>query len=298
MKPEIYAAKEGYKIVLGKAPVGDPKLKYRKEVERLAIDGGISSTGRRILGHRQKNLDLTQEEVIKIEEEVLRPYREYQQNLREYEEAFLEVTRHQHLNENIRDELKRLQQILNLRDEDVALIEQKVLHPEKTTTVAATRSVVENSNLASEKQDKYERYDDEDDEDEGYELEMMHQIVYKSLPSISHGAFRDPAFPPTYQPVTLRVPHNPLLQPTYPSQIQKNPNTSPARYPYQSGSNRANRNDENNSLIIFLVVVLLSVGLCIVFNDSCSNSSWFSDFLLGVPGTPVRDSACSLRKIF
>jgi uncharacterized caspase-like protein len=34
MKPEIYTVKEGYKIIIAKVPIGDPKLKYRKEVER------------------------------------------------------------------------------------------------------------------------------------------------------------------------------------------------------------------------------------------------------------------------
>nr|WP_322660675.1 caspase family protein [Dendronalium sp. ChiSLP03b]MDZ8206270.1 caspase family protein [Dendronalium sp. ChiSLP03b] len=33
MKPEIFAVREGYTIRLAKAPVGDPQLKYRKEVE-------------------------------------------------------------------------------------------------------------------------------------------------------------------------------------------------------------------------------------------------------------------------
>ncbi len=36
MKPEIYAVREGFKIKLAKAPVGDPQLVYRKEVERWA----------------------------------------------------------------------------------------------------------------------------------------------------------------------------------------------------------------------------------------------------------------------
>jgi uncharacterized caspase-like protein len=36
MQPKIYAVEEGYKILLAKAPVGDPRLEYRNEVEILA----------------------------------------------------------------------------------------------------------------------------------------------------------------------------------------------------------------------------------------------------------------------
>jgi tetratricopeptide (TPR) repeat protein len=35
MQPRIYAAEEGYKIVVAQAPVSDPKLEYRKGVEKL-----------------------------------------------------------------------------------------------------------------------------------------------------------------------------------------------------------------------------------------------------------------------
>jgi hypothetical protein len=37
MKPEIYAMKEGFKISLVKARIRDPKLRYRKEVERMGM---------------------------------------------------------------------------------------------------------------------------------------------------------------------------------------------------------------------------------------------------------------------
>ncbi|MEH1888343.1 MAG: caspase family protein [Nostoc sp.] len=91
MKPEIYAVREGFKIKLAKAPVGDPQLEYRKEVERWARDGKISSVGRRILKRRQSELGLSIEIATQIENEVLEPYRKYQENLKEYEEALTEA---------------------------------------------------------------------------------------------------------------------------------------------------------------------------------------------------------------
>ncbi|MGB5709302.1 MAG: caspase family protein, partial [Waterburya sp.] len=41
MMPEIYAVKEGFKIRLAKALITDPRLKYRKEVERYASRADI-----------------------------------------------------------------------------------------------------------------------------------------------------------------------------------------------------------------------------------------------------------------
>ncbi|MBW4434498.1 MAG: caspase family protein [Pelatocladus maniniholoensis HA4357-MV3] len=53
MKPEIYAVREGYTIRLANAPVGDPRLEYRKEVEKcVRKDGSFSAVGRRILDRR------------------------------------------------------------------------------------------------------------------------------------------------------------------------------------------------------------------------------------------------------
>jgi Caspase domain len=128
MKPEIYAFKEGFKILLSKAPIGDPKLKYRKEVEIYASRGEISIIGRRILDTLHQNLGLLPEETAAIEAEVLKPYREYQQKLQEYEQALVDaIGREQTLSDYTRNDLRRYQGILGLRDEDVAPIEAKVI---------------------------------------------------------------------------------------------------------------------------------------------------------------------------
>lgn len=130
MKPEIYAVKEGFKIKLAKAPVGDPQLEYRKEVERCVRNGKVSVTGRRILKRRQSELGLSVEVAAQIETEVLEPYRKYQENLKEYEEALAEAIQDEGtLSQHTREELKRLQQLLQLRDEDIAVIEAQVTLP-------------------------------------------------------------------------------------------------------------------------------------------------------------------------
>lgn len=113
--------------LIAKAPLGDPQLEYRKEVERWARDGKISSVGRRILKRRQSELGLSIEITTQIENEVLEPYRKYQENLKEYEEALAEAIQHEEiLSQHTLEELKHLQQLLQLRDEDLDPIEMLV----------------------------------------------------------------------------------------------------------------------------------------------------------------------------
>lgn len=130
MKPEIYTVKEGYKIIIAKVSTGDAKLKYRKEVERYMHGGNISPVARRILNARRDSLGLLPEEAAAIEIEVLKPYREYKKKLHEYEQALREAVQHEYpFSEHTRRELQDLQQVLSLRQEDVAPIEMRILAP-------------------------------------------------------------------------------------------------------------------------------------------------------------------------
>lgn len=49
MTPKFYPVKEGHKILLAKLPKDDPKLKYRKEVERRNNRGKFTIPARRLL---------------------------------------------------------------------------------------------------------------------------------------------------------------------------------------------------------------------------------------------------------
>ncbi|MBO3457449.1 SUMF1/EgtB/PvdO family nonheme iron enzyme [Aetokthonos hydrillicola Thurmond2011] len=129
MTPKFYPVEEGYKIRLAKAPVDDPYLKYRKEVENIAKEneGEISRINRSYLNELRNNWSLRPEESDNIEAEVLRPYLIRQDKLRRYEQVFTEVIQQQNsLTQRDRKELKRLQQALNLRDEDIAPIEKRI----------------------------------------------------------------------------------------------------------------------------------------------------------------------------
>ncbi len=126
MKPEIYAVKEGFRIHVAKALVTDPKLRYRKEVEHFATRGEISTIGRSALDTWRDRLNLSAEAMAAIEAEVLRPYQEYRQNLRKYEQALQQATQAEGVvGEQTRQELKQLQRVLGLRDEDIAPVEQE-----------------------------------------------------------------------------------------------------------------------------------------------------------------------------
>ncbi|MBD2569993.1 caspase, EACC1-associated type [Anabaena lutea] len=127
MQPEIYAVKEGFKILLAKAPIGDPKLRYRKEVETYASRGEISVIGRKILDAQYQNLGLLSHEAAAIEAEVLKPYRDYQQKLQEYEQALMyALGRENILSQETQNELQRYQQILGLRDKDIEPIKARI----------------------------------------------------------------------------------------------------------------------------------------------------------------------------
>ncbi|NDJ20618.1 hypothetical protein GS682_02965 [Nostoc sp. B(2019)] len=132
MKPEIYAVKEGYKIRLSQAPIEDPKLRYRKEVEHFAIRGMISVVGRNTLDALRDGLGLLPEVAAAIEDEVLKPYQEYQKRLQRYEQVLIEAIGREHsLSSHTQNELKHLQRILQLRDEDIALIEAQITSQKK-----------------------------------------------------------------------------------------------------------------------------------------------------------------------
>ncbi|MGI0488191.1 caspase family protein, partial [Pantanalinema rosaneae CENA516] len=143
MKPEIYAVKEGFKIHLVHAPVSDPQSRYRKEVERFAQQGEISEIARTALEVQREKLGLSYREATLIEAEVIEPYREHRHKLQRYRQVFDEAIRREFpLSDRTRNELKLLQQTLNLIEEDIALIEsQGLLSQAQTITPAQSQQI-------------------------------------------------------------------------------------------------------------------------------------------------------------
>jgi WD40 repeat protein/serine/threonine protein kinase len=107
-----------------------PKLTiYREEVDRRSSSrGDITVVGRRILEELRVSLELQPEEAEAIEDEVLNPYRKYREKGERYEQSLQETMQQEYpFSANTREELKRLQQVLGLTDEDAARIEELVV---------------------------------------------------------------------------------------------------------------------------------------------------------------------------
>jgi len=132
MTPEFYPVQDGYRIRLAKSPKDDPKVKYRKEVERRINQGKFSSVSRRLLNSLRLELKLDAEVAAAIEAEVKQPYLEYQRKLEEYEETLVEAMEAEStLSERTLKDLRDYQQHLGLRDEDVATIEEGIIGERK-----------------------------------------------------------------------------------------------------------------------------------------------------------------------
>jgi formylglycine-generating enzyme required for sulfatase activity len=135
MTPEFYPVKEGYKILLAKSPKDDPKLRYRKQVKLLAEEegGDFSFINRSYLNELQHNLELLPDDAAAIETEELEPYRQRRAKVERYRTVFEGAIAKQYpLNERDHLGLQRLQQLLSLRDEDVAVIEAPLLAQKQT----------------------------------------------------------------------------------------------------------------------------------------------------------------------
>ncbi|BAZ00785.1 extracellular ligand-binding receptor [Tolypothrix tenuis PCC 7101] len=167
MKPEIFAVKEGYTIRLAKAPVGDPHLEYRKEVEQRIRNGRVSVPGRRVLIRRQTELGLQQEIAAAIEAEVLKPFHELQESLQEYEQTLTEALEEEpNLSDGTLDDLQRLQQILKLRDEDIAGIHHRLIPQEENNDSSSTNKRVD-----------YTRIDDDLSSERGLDYTRLQELL-------------------------------------------------------------------------------------------------------------------------
>jgi hypothetical protein len=109
--------------------------------------------------------NLSDYEVKKIEHEVLEPYRKYQANLQRYEEALKKALEYEtNPSEYTRTRLKHFQQILQLRDEDIAAIEAKFnqeAYQPPVTLPQQPKNITQNQDdLSSEKGIHYTRLRD------------------------------------------------------------------------------------------------------------------------------------------
>lgn len=127
MKPAIFNGQQGYNIVIASVRISNEQ-RYRKQVQRKVNNGTIGPAALAVLGQWQRQLQLSAQQAKAIEDEILQPYRERQQHLALYTKALeAEKSFSYPLNEVAVQDLKDLQRLLSLRDEDVQSVEQQVL---------------------------------------------------------------------------------------------------------------------------------------------------------------------------
>lgn len=127
MTPDIILDKEGYNILLASAP-RNPEADYRKLVEQYAKNGELNEFAFLVLTPKRKTLGITDTKAEEIEKEVLEPFQRRLENLQSYKQAFAKAVEQKYpLDEHILNILKDYQQdVLGLRDEDVASIELEI----------------------------------------------------------------------------------------------------------------------------------------------------------------------------
>ena len=108
--------------------VGDPRLQYRRKVERSIENGKISLVNQLILDKTQKSLDLPLTDCVKIKSEVLKPHQDYQQKLRQYASAFLSQIQQSELTRTADSRTLCLQDSLGLTDADTVPIQTEIFH--------------------------------------------------------------------------------------------------------------------------------------------------------------------------
>jgi transketolase len=109
--------------------MNDFKQKYRQAVEEIvkADKEEISFINRKSLETLQQQLGLSYKEAGQIESEVLKPLQERKLNKETYRQTFTQVLEQtEPISEKDRNDLKRLQKILELRNEDIEQIEADV----------------------------------------------------------------------------------------------------------------------------------------------------------------------------
>lgn len=130
MSPKFFGQKEGHRIVLARAAQDDPKLKFRKEVEKVVkrSNGKISSIARNLLIGKSQGLDSL--EVEAIINEVKRPYDEYDRKLKKYEQDLRDVIAEEFpFSEVVQQEIREYENHLGLREDDIKAVKARVIAP-------------------------------------------------------------------------------------------------------------------------------------------------------------------------
>ncbi|MDF5737829.1 MULTISPECIES: GUN4 domain-containing protein [unclassified Nostoc] len=140
---------------------------YHQKVEEFAADGEISFVESEILKDLQERLGLTDEEARTVRDKVLEPYGKYKENLDKYKQIFTKLVDEQGypLGEKAKADLKKLQQHLKLKDEDIVLIDNEaevqkqqaeILHQQQREQAEAEKLRQQQANRLQQQQEQAE----------------------------------------------------------------------------------------------------------------------------------------------
>ncbi|MEM9120183.1 MAG: caspase family protein [Cyanobacteria bacterium P01_F01_bin.56] len=119
MEPAIFNRYEGEDIWLARAVI-NPETTYRQKVQSKIRRGRIAPAGKRFLDIWAIRLNISPDRSAEIEADVLRPFAEKQRHLDLYTETLQEeIAEEFPLSQETIEDLKDLQRLWNLRDEDV-----------------------------------------------------------------------------------------------------------------------------------------------------------------------------------
>lgn len=127
MEPAIFNGLAGTEIAIARVQV-DSLQRYRKQVQHKVKNGRIRPAALANLKQQQIRLKVSDEDAAVILEEVLKPYREKDKHLETYKQALIAEKEFAYpLDAEAIEELEELKRQLNLRDEDVQVIEKEIL---------------------------------------------------------------------------------------------------------------------------------------------------------------------------
>lgn len=142
MEPAMFNGQAGHEIIIAKVQLNNEQ-RYRKQVQQKVRNGDIGPAGKAVLIEWRQRLGLNSVQASAIEDEILQPYKERQRHLKLYAKALeAEKSFDYPLTETAVQDLKELQRLLSLRDEDVRAIEKRVLG-EPSQSAASVSSAVE-----------------------------------------------------------------------------------------------------------------------------------------------------------
>ncbi len=127
MEPAMFNGQEGHDIIIARVQLNNEQ-RYRKQVQQKVRDGDIGPAGKAVLMEWRQRLGLNAAQARAIEDEILQPYKERQRHLALYTRALeAEKARAYPLTEVAIKDLKELQRLLSLQDEDVRSIGARIL---------------------------------------------------------------------------------------------------------------------------------------------------------------------------